>query len=104
MKIFKSLNKSYQIKDIYLTKLNQLTKNVMDKKIINKNPRKFRPEKSNSNFRFPHVVNEEKKEVWVYIASGFPTISCFSSNENQLSRYKSCLCNKDTFINLGGKL
>ena len=77
----------------------------MDKKIFNKNPRKFRPEKSDSNFRFPHVVNEEKKEVWVYIASGFPTtLAVAPLMKIHYPDYKSCLCNKETFLKLGGKL
>ena len=77
----------------------------MDKKIINKNPRKFRPEKSISSFRFPHFVNEEKKEVWVYIASGFPsTLAVPHLMKIHYPDYKSCLCNRETFISIGGKL
>ena len=77
----------------------------MDKKIINKNPRKLRLQKSTSSFRFPHVVNEEKKEVWVYIASGFPTtLAVPQLMKIHYPNYKSCLCNRETFIRIGGKL
>ncbi len=77
----------------------------MDKKIINKNPRKFRPENLTSRFRFPHFVNEEKKEVWIYIASGFPTtLAVQHLMKIHYPGYKSCLCNRDTFIGIGGKL
>ena len=77
----------------------------MDKKIINKNPRKFRLEKSTSSFRFPHFINEEKKEVWVYIASGFPsTLAVSHLMKIHYPDYKSCLCNRETFIRIGGKL
>ena len=77
----------------------------MDKKIFNKNPRRFRPEKSTSSFRFPHVVDEEKKEVWVYIESGFPTtLAVGPLMEIHYPEYRSCLCNKETFINMGGEL
>jgi hypothetical protein len=77
----------------------------MDKKIINKNPRKFRPEKSTSSFRFPHVVDEAKKEVWVYVASGFPTtLAVPHLMKSNFQGYKSCLCNRETFISIGGKL
>ena len=77
----------------------------MDKKIINKNPKKFRLEESNSSFRFPHVVNEEEKEVWVYIASGFPaTLAVPNLMKIHYPGYKSCLCNRETFISIGGRL
>ena len=77
----------------------------MDKKIINKNPRRFKFEKSISSFRFPHIVNEEKKEVFVYIASGFPsTLAIPHLMKIHYPGYKSCICSKETFIDLGGKL
>ena len=77
----------------------------MDKKIINKNPRKFRPENLTSRFRFPHFVNEEKKEVWIYVASGSPTtLAVQHLMKIHYPGYKSCLCNRDTFIGIGGKL
>ena len=77
----------------------------MDKKIINKNPRKFRLEKSTSSFRFPHFIDEEKKEVWIYIASGFPsTLAVPHLMKIHYPHYKSCLCNRETFIRIGGKL
>ena len=77
----------------------------MDKKIINKNPRQFTSKKSTSSFRFPHVVDEEKKEVWVYIASGFPTtLAVPHLMKINYPGYKSNLCNRETFISIGGKL
>ena len=77
----------------------------MDKKIINKNPRKLKLEKSSSGFRFPHIVNEEKKEVWIYIASGFPTtLAVPHLMKIHYPGYKSCLCNRETFISIGGRL
>ncbi len=77
----------------------------MDKKIINKNPRQFTSKKSISSFRFPHHVNEEKKEVWVFVASGFPsTLAVPYLMKIHYPGYKSCLCNKETFIGIGGKL
>ena len=82
-----------------------LTRIKYCKKIINKNPRKFRPENSTSSFRLPHVVNEEKKEVWVYIPSGFPTtLAVPHLMKIHYPGYKSCLCNRETFIGIGGKL
>ena len=77
----------------------------MDKKKINSNPRKFKSVKQKARFRFPHVVNEEKKEVWVYISSGFPTTLALPHlMKIHYPGYKSCLCNRETFISIGGKL
>ena len=77
----------------------------MDKKKISSNPRMFRPLNNNSIFRFPHVVIEDKKEVWVYIASGFPsTLAVSPLMKFHYPGYKSYLCNKETFISIGGKL
>ena len=77
----------------------------MDKKKISSNPRRFKAVNQNSSFRFPQNVNEETKEVWVYIESGFPTtLAVGPLMEIHYPEYKSCLCNKETFINIGGKL
>ena len=76
----------------------------MDKKIISKYPKRFKPLKTLSSFRFPHIVKDDKKEVWIYIASGFPTtLAVTHLMKIHYPGYKSCLCNKETFINLGGK-
>ena len=77
----------------------------MDKKKISSNPRRFKSIRQNGSFRFPHVINEEKREVWVYIASGFPTtLAVPHLMEIHYPGYKSCLCNKETFISIGGRL
>ena len=75
------------------------------KKKISSNPPRFRTLKNNSTFRFPHVVIEDKKEVWVYIASGFPsTLAVSPLMKIHYPGYKGCLCNKETFIKIGGKI
>ena len=77
----------------------------MDKKKISSNPRRFKLLKNNSTFRFPHVILEEKREVWVYIASGFPsTLALSHLMKIHYPEYKGCLCNKETFIKMGGEL
>ena len=77
----------------------------MDKKKINSNPRRFKLMNQKSSFRFPHIVKEEKKEVWVYLASGFPsTLAVTPLMKIHYPGYRSCLCNKETFIRIGGKL
>jgi hypothetical protein len=77
----------------------------MDKKKISSNPRRFKSKRQKTSFRFPHVVNEEEKEVWVFIASGFPsTLAVPHLMKIHYPGYKSCLCNRETFIRIGGKL
>jgi len=77
----------------------------MDKKKISSNPRKFKNLKENSSFRFPHFIKEDKKEVWIYIESGYPsTLAIPHLMKIHFPEYKSCLCNRETFIKLGGKL
>ena len=77
----------------------------MNKKKISSNPRRFKSIRQETNFRFPHFVIEEKKEVWVYIASGFPsTLAVPHLMKIHYPGYKSCLCNRETFISVGGRL
>ncbi len=77
----------------------------MDKKKISSNPPRFKPLKNQSTFRFPHIVIEEKKEVWIYIASGYPTTLAVSPlMKIHYPGYKACLCKREVFISLGGKL
>ena len=77
----------------------------MDKKKISSNPRRFKSIRQKTSFRFPHIVNEEKKEVWVYIVSGFPTtLAVPHLMKIHYPGYKSCLCNRETFISIGGRL
>jgi len=77
----------------------------MDKKKISSNPRRFKEIKQNGSFRFPHIVIEENKEVWIYIASGYPTTLAIGPlMKIHYPGYKSCLCNKETFIRMGGVL
>ena len=77
----------------------------MDKKKFSSNPRRFKSIRQKTGFRFPHIVNEEKMEVWIYIASGFPTILAVPHlMKIHYPGYKSCLCNRETFISIGGRL
>jgi len=77
----------------------------MDKKIISRNPKRFKDINSDSSFWFPHVVKEEKKEVWVYIESGYPSTCAVSPLiDIHYPGYKGCICNRETFIKIGGKL
>nr|HAD51504.1 hypothetical protein [Algoriphagus sp.] len=58
-----------------------------------------------NGFPFPHIVLEDKKQVWIYIASGFPTtLAVPIFMKRSYPNYETCLCNKETFIRLGGKI
>ena len=55
-----------------------------------------------SSFRFPNIIKEEKKEVWGYIEYGFPrTLAVGPLIEIHYPEYKSCLCKREIFINMG---
>ena len=77
----------------------------MDIKKTSTNPHRFKTVKQTSSFRFPHIIKEDKKEVWVYIPSGYPsTLAVTPLMKIHYPGYKSCLCDRETFIHLGGKL
>ena len=77
----------------------------MNRKIKGKNKRGFSRDNTPPRFFFPHIVFEDKKEVWIYVESGFPTVLAVPIlMKRNYPDYKSCLCNKETFLELGGKL
>jgi len=50
-------------------------------------------------------VNEEKKQVWVYVESGFPTtLAVPILMKRYYPNYETCLCRRQTFLKIGGKL
>ena len=58
-----------------------------------------------SGFFFPHIVIEDKKEIWIYVASGFPTtLAVPILMKRYYPNYESCICNKETFLSLGGQI
>ena len=77
----------------------------MEKKLISKNPRRWREINESTTFRFPHLVFEETEEVWIHIRSGYPsTLAIPILMEKCYPGYKTCLCDEKKFLELGGKL
>ena len=60
-------------------------------------------EGSVSLFR-PHLLMEEKKEVLILCESSITAMGIGAMMERSYPNYKSCLCNRETFLRLGGKL
>ena len=51
-----------------------------------------------------HIFIEEKKEVWVLCESSISAMGIGAIMKKQFPYYKCCLCNRETFLRLGGKL
>ena len=51
-----------------------------------------------------HIFIEEKKEVWVLCESSISAMGIGAVMRRSFPDYKLCLCNRETFLRLGGKL
>ena len=51
-----------------------------------------------------HIFLEDKKEVWVLCQSSLAAMAIGSYFKSAFPDYQLCLCNKETFLRLGGKL
>ena len=51
-----------------------------------------------------HIFIEEKKEVWVLCESSISAMGIGAVMRRSFPDYKLCLCNRETFLKLGGKL
>ena len=51
-----------------------------------------------------HIFIEEKKEVWVLCQSSLGAMAIGSYFKSAFPDYTLCLCNRETFLRLGGKL
>ena len=60
-------------------------------------------EGAGSFFR-PHIVIEEKKQVWILIESAITAMGVGSQMKRHYPDYEACLCNRETFLRMGGKL
>ena len=52
----------------------------------------------------PHIFNEEKKEIWVLCESHITAMGIGNYVRNAFPDYELCLCNRETFLRMGGKL
>ena len=51
-----------------------------------------------------HIFIEEKKEVWVLCESSIAAMGIGAVMRKSFPDYKLCICNRETFLRLGGKL
>jgi len=51
-----------------------------------------------------HIFIEEKKEVWVLCQSSLSAMAIGSYFKSAFPQYKLCLCNRETFLRMGGKI
>tara|TARA_Y100001938_G_C7858487_1_gene314379 strand:+ start:253 stop:471 length:219 start_codon:yes stop_codon:yes gene_type:complete len=51
-----------------------------------------------------HIFLEEKKEVWVLCESSLGAMGISAVMKKSFPEYKLCLCNRETFLRLGGNI
>jgi len=52
----------------------------------------------------PHIFVEEKKEIWVLCESSITAMGIGAAVRSAFPDYKLCLCNRKTFLSMGGKI
>ena len=52
----------------------------------------------------PHIFIEEKKEIWVLCESSITAMGIGSYVSSAFPDYKLCLCNRKTFLGMGGTI
>jgi len=52
----------------------------------------------------PHVFNDDKKQVWVLCTSSLSAMGISAYFKSAFPEYELCLCNRETFLRIGGKL
>ena len=52
----------------------------------------------------PHIFNADKKEIWVLCESSITAMGIGSYVRNAFPDYQLCLCNRKTFLSMGGKI
>ena len=51
-----------------------------------------------------HIFVEEKKQLWVLCQSSLTAMGIGQYCKSAFPEYELCLCNKETYLRLGGKL
>ena len=51
-----------------------------------------------------HIFIEKKKEVWVLCQSSLAAMAIGATMKKSFPDYTLCLCDRETFLRLGGKL
>ena len=52
----------------------------------------------------PHIFLEDKKEIWVLCESSITAMGIGSYVKSAFPDYKLCLCRRETFLRMGGKI
>jgi len=51
-----------------------------------------------------HIFKEEEKEIWCLCTSSLAAMAISARMKKSFPQYKLCLCNRETFLRMGGKL
>ena len=51
-----------------------------------------------------HIFLEDKKEIWALCTSSLGAMAIGARMKKSFPDYKLCLCNRETFLRLGGKI
>ena len=51
-----------------------------------------------------HIFLEDKKEIWALCTSSLSAMAISQRMKQSFPQYKLCLCNRETFLRMGGKL
>ena len=51
-----------------------------------------------------HLFVEEKKQIWVLCESSITAMGVSSYIKDAFPEYELCLCNRKTFLRMGGKI
>tara|TARA_B100000131_G_C17983803_1_gene559736 strand:+ start:706 stop:882 length:177 start_codon:yes stop_codon:yes gene_type:complete len=51
-----------------------------------------------------YIFLEDKKEIWALCESSLAAMGIGATIKKSFPDYKLCLCNRETFLRLGGKL
>ncbi len=66
--------------------------------------KKKRMGSSSQRKQYPtHIFLEEEKEIWAFCTSSISAMAISARMKESFPDYKLCLCNRETFLSLGGK-
>ena len=51
-----------------------------------------------------HIFLEDKKEIWALCTSSLSAMAISARMKKSFPDYTLCLCNRETFLRLGGKI
>ena len=51
-----------------------------------------------------HIFLEDKKEIWALCESHLAAMGISAVMKKSFPQYKLCLCNRETFLRMGGKI